>query len=557
MKFLLNKNTKLFLVVSLFTVMISFTVFFSVEQKAQASAGAITGYAWSGNIGWISMNCTNTNSCGTSNYGVNIDSSGNVAGYAWSSNIGWIKFGGFSSFPPAGSGTIAANAHATGNNITGWARACAGLNNVTSPQINQTTPNLSCTGVSRTDGWDGWISLSGTGYGVSDSSAGAITGYAWGSDVVGWIQFNASSTATPPPGGTLTLMANGSTSPITSPITVASGTAITLTATGTNIDASVGGTANSSVGDVTTADWTGTNKLCPADATTSTFSPTITVTNTGSSVKSYTFTLQCTVITTMGGGFVASNNVVVNVNPAASAFLTLMANNSSVPITVASGSTITLSAMGSGLGIKGPGTIGAGTPANTNWTGSPQPCPSGDSPTTYVPSFSVTNPSTTTDATYTYTLTCSKTAGGNISSTATVVVQHLPVLAVILKAYHDSAFSSLITSPLSSSGGDVYLLWSSTNADSCVSSNSNLPVPTSLSYPGWSGVSQTPNAINSSSMFLTETATFKMTCVNGATSASFLAPVQVGSAPGDGPAPGCPALGVPPCPKKQPHFIEQ
>jgi hypothetical protein len=43
---------------------------------------------------------------------------------------------------------------------------------------------------SRTDGWDGWISLNGDNYGVSFSSVTQrFSGYAWGSDVVGWINF--------------------------------------------------------------------------------------------------------------------------------------------------------------------------------------------------------------------------------------------------------------------------------------------------------------------------------------------------------------------------------
>src|SRR5512133_3036518 len=60
---------------------------------ARAGAGdALSGYAWSENIGWISFNCTNNNSCGTSgNYGVNVSTT-NLSGYAWSENIGWITF---------------------------------------------------------------------------------------------------------------------------------------------------------------------------------------------------------------------------------------------------------------------------------------------------------------------------------------------------------------------------------------------------------------------------------------------------------------------------------
>ncbi|MBI2030189.1 hypothetical protein HYT05_01060, partial [Candidatus Kaiserbacteria bacterium] len=40
-------------------------------------------------------------------------------------------------------------------------------------------------------GWDGWISLSGAGYGPVLSTSGTFSGYAWGSTVVGWLSFAA------------------------------------------------------------------------------------------------------------------------------------------------------------------------------------------------------------------------------------------------------------------------------------------------------------------------------------------------------------------------------
>lgn len=109
-----------------------------------------------------------------------------VTGYAWSSNIGWVKFDGLSSFPSS-AGTVAASARVTGTypNVTfeGWARACAGT----------VTGNCSSMG-SRTDGWDGWISLRSTvapTYSIVMSATGApANSYAWGSDVIGWIDFD-------------------------------------------------------------------------------------------------------------------------------------------------------------------------------------------------------------------------------------------------------------------------------------------------------------------------------------------------------------------------------
>ncbi|KPJ84815.1 hypothetical protein AMJ57_05365 [Parcubacteria bacterium SG8_24] len=67
---------------------------------ALAQAGAddnVSGWAWSYSIGWISLNCTNDATCGTSDYGVTFtdDPSGvaKLSGWAWSNNAGWICFG--------------------------------------------------------------------------------------------------------------------------------------------------------------------------------------------------------------------------------------------------------------------------------------------------------------------------------------------------------------------------------------------------------------------------------------------------------------------------------
>jgi hypothetical protein len=163
-----------------------------------ASAQAIpevdlTGYAWSSSIGWISLNCatggTNGgNVCGTSDYKVTMNSNRTVTGYAWS-NIGWIRFGGLSGFP-TGAGTTAANAAVTGTypnlSFTGWARACAGTMSPAGSCSNMTTNTTS-------GGWDGWISLRGTGYGVAANMSSGFTNpsYAWGSTVVGWINMHS------------------------------------------------------------------------------------------------------------------------------------------------------------------------------------------------------------------------------------------------------------------------------------------------------------------------------------------------------------------------------
>jgi hypothetical protein len=136
----------------------------TVNVNASCSSSDLSGYAWSSNVGWISFNSVNSGA-GGGPYKVSVDGSGNLTGYAWSSNVGWIKFGGLSGFP-SGAGTSSQNAQIIGGQLRGWVKV------------------LSADG----NGWDGWISLTGTNYGVTKSGAD-LSGYAWGSDVVGWISF--------------------------------------------------------------------------------------------------------------------------------------------------------------------------------------------------------------------------------------------------------------------------------------------------------------------------------------------------------------------------------
>jgi hypothetical protein len=52
----------------------------------------LTGYIWAENIGWVSLSCENTSSCGDVSYGVTNDGMGNLSGYGWAENAGWISF---------------------------------------------------------------------------------------------------------------------------------------------------------------------------------------------------------------------------------------------------------------------------------------------------------------------------------------------------------------------------------------------------------------------------------------------------------------------------------
>jgi len=127
----------------------------TVIVNAQGQSDVITGWAWSDTVGWISLS-------GLS-FGISIDANGDLSGYAWSDNIGWISANedDLDDCPQG-----ACKAKLSGNNLQGWMRALSQDGN----------------------GWDGWISLKGSGYGPT-VSGGNFSGYAWGSDVVGWIDF--------------------------------------------------------------------------------------------------------------------------------------------------------------------------------------------------------------------------------------------------------------------------------------------------------------------------------------------------------------------------------
>ena len=145
--------------------------FFNV-QKVKADLNYNTfGWAWSENIGWISFNSASDGS--SIDYGVNVDqATGKLSGYAWSENIGWISFnradtGAPPSNDPCPDGSCIAKV--SSSYIKGWARV-----------------------LSYNGGWDGWIRFD---HGKSNEpymdANGDWHGWAWGSDVVGWISFNS------------------------------------------------------------------------------------------------------------------------------------------------------------------------------------------------------------------------------------------------------------------------------------------------------------------------------------------------------------------------------
>ena len=192
-----------------FLVLFFFPFLFSFHL-ALAAPGDIEGWAWGGNempdtngalspnngvidgdengIGWISMSSKDCDTdgnglidnanCGIiglpiATYAVNIPATdGNLSGYAWSEHYGWISFNP-SDVTGCPSGTCAARR--VGDMILGWARILS---------IRDAGVNAG--------GWQGWISLSGIGYGLQISNMnkmGTVPTYAY-SDELGWIDFS-------------------------------------------------------------------------------------------------------------------------------------------------------------------------------------------------------------------------------------------------------------------------------------------------------------------------------------------------------------------------------
>lgn len=171
-----KKIFKLLIPISVFLLVgVGFLLLRQPEVRS-APEDNVTGYAWSSTIGWVSFNCDNNGSCGSSNYGVGIDpDSGDMTGYAWSSNIGWIDFAPSAPYPD--SPDHSAKLDLDSREITGWARA-----------VNSTGEDY------------GWIKFN---YGEDGSyldSTAEFQGWAWGGGpkekaVIGWLSLNCENTA--------------------------------------------------------------------------------------------------------------------------------------------------------------------------------------------------------------------------------------------------------------------------------------------------------------------------------------------------------------------------
>lgn len=200
MKKIKNKKILVFL-----TIIFSFAILASVSYAGTTEN--VRGWLWGGgteldgvspwngsntNFGWVSMN--NLTGGGATTYGVNIPASGAVTGYAWSENMGWIDFGNkcTTGAPAAGQYKAASctspaggvnGVSRSGNSLTGWARI-----------VSIATASVA----GNSGGWSGWIKMINVSINAPDADNNSyIKGYGW-SDELGWIDFSRAHIIVPP-----------------------------------------------------------------------------------------------------------------------------------------------------------------------------------------------------------------------------------------------------------------------------------------------------------------------------------------------------------------------
>lgn len=146
----------------------------------------LSGFAWGEQTGWISLNCSNDASCGTVDYKVTNDN-GVLSGYAWGENTGWIDFnpvGDEGVVVDAGTGIF--SGYAWGENV-GWISFGDGatyqvettwrgiLGQLDKPTNLRHTNNPESPSISITWAWDDGVNPGGTCYDIwlKDVAGGA------------------------------------------------------------------------------------------------------------------------------------------------------------------------------------------------------------------------------------------------------------------------------------------------------------------------------------------------------------------------------------------------
>lgn len=169
----MKKKTIIFSIAILLAVSALF-IFCSPVDRANAQTnendGAVTGWMWSSNLGWIKADSNSTNP-------VKVDSSGQFSGYAWGSNVGWIDFNPVTTPTDNYPGEPRHGVKLAGDSVIGWARACSvfasGCSGALKPE-------------SARGGWYGWIKMINV---VRNPENGGLNGFAWGDLNLGWLSF--------------------------------------------------------------------------------------------------------------------------------------------------------------------------------------------------------------------------------------------------------------------------------------------------------------------------------------------------------------------------------
>ena len=235
----------------------------------------VKGWAWTDTFGWISFNCTNDASCGSSNFGVDIEdtvvaSKGNFSGFAWSEDVGWIAFESVKACSLDHSRACIDNGDCSGAGTctyepdvpSGWggfntncskttctkANGCTACFNYQPARYCSTDENAECTINSdcasnncvnnatkskNIYGWarvlslgdDGWIRLNGNSPGLSVGTTGFFSGWGWDGNAtagigVGWVSFNTRDCDTDGNGTINNLDANPPACPAGFPVAV-------------------------------------------------------------------------------------------------------------------------------------------------------------------------------------------------------------------------------------------------------------------------------------------------------------------------------------------------
>ncbi len=420
-----------FFVIGLMLFAVGSMVFFHTRD-VHAATGAcpsgttpLTGYAWAG-LGVPNSNPAYASGPGWIHFSGGTASSGNlygvcentttgaISGYAWSSNYGWISFTPTDLLGcPSGNNSCAPSVNLSTGAVTGWARACSAFQTGCSGSLNL-----------NTGGWDGWISLNG----ITQSATGLWSGYAWGSNDIGWMSVNGATY-----GVQLNVPLSSSCS--VSPAVGDSNTSFTWSAA-----TPTGGSGSY------TYSWSGSDGLTGSSQNVS---------------KIYSNVTGPTSAPETGSVIITDSNG----NSSGSITCTNSTNGGSgTSITVYPAPTATLTAT--------PGTVVNGQQTNLHWSSTNASSCSGSgfstanalNGTVLVTPQCVTNGSSTCSVPY--SVTCSNPGGSATSNTSVTVIQ--PNVSITANPERVSSVSP---------GGTSAISWKATDVSSCTVKGSNSTTP--------------------------------------------------------------------------------